>query len=251
MTTCQQSTKLVLQPMIGCRRIETQLIAEFKIKIEVCIAVIDNLVHGESLHGRFARMQLLRICRLNHRSHNLALGLLIRVAVALTFSPVFLAAPALAAEFGIGYGAVDQGDDRLEPAASVHAGLGNYVVNLYYYGREFGPIRQDTYLIGVAHMWPIFGGSGLSAHFGVSLMDERIRIKYIDSLYTANNNAENNFNVGINFGVAWTFLPKGIAPLWAQVAWDSHIYAAGLEGGILLSSGRKQVISLAVGVEFK
>jgi len=196
-------------------------------------------------------MQLLRVSRLNHRSHNLALGLLIRVAVALTFSPAFLAGQAFAAEYGIGYGAIDQGDDRLEPAANVHAGLGNYVVNLYYYGREFGPIRQDTYLLGVAHRWPIFGGSGLSAHFGISLLDERIRIKYLAAQYKANNSVEDNFNVGVNFGVAWAFLPKGIAPIWAQIAWDSHIYPAGLEGGILLSSGRKQVISLAVGVEFK
>lgn len=169
----------------------------------------------------------------------------------MALSLVLLADPAQAFELGLGYGAVEQGDDRLEPAVDVHAAIDSYVLNIYYYGREFGPVRQDNVIVGAAYRWPIYGSSGLSANLGVSLIEEHIRIKYSDTAYAQNNNVEDNFNVGVNFGVAWAFMPKFLSPFWGQVAWDSHIYAAGVEGGILLSSGRKQVITLAVGVELK
>jgi len=169
----------------------------------------------------------------------------------MALSLVLLADPAQAFELGLGYGAVEQGDDRLEPAVVLHAAIDSYVLNIYYYGREFGPVRQDNVIVGAAYRWSIFGSSGLSANLGVSLIEEHIRIKYSDTTYAQKNNVEDNFNVGVNFGVAWAFVPKFLSPFWGQVAWDSHIYAAGVEGGILLSSGRKQAITLAVGVELK
>jgi hypothetical protein len=81
-------------------------------------------------------------------------------------------------------------------------------------------------------------------------MNERIELNFDKAEDADYNGDENNFNAGLAFGVAWS-LPKTAAPLYMTVAWDSHLFPAGLNGLVFLSTGRKQTITIAMGVALK
>jgi hypothetical protein len=170
-----------------------------------------------------------------------------RVLVLFAASPVFAPAPAQAIELGAGFAAVEEGDDRIRPAAALHLGLNNdWAGNAYYYGREFGPVKEETFLLNFVKNWSIFKSKFLAAHFGPCAMNEKTTLTFDDE-FKDENRSENNFNAGAVYGISWS-LPKSQGPLFLSVSWDSHIFAAGLNGGLLLSSGRKQTIALVGGM---
>lgn len=149
----------------------------------------------------------------------------------------------------MGFAAIEEGDDRVRPAAAVHAGFPrDFDGNLYYYGREFGPVKEQTFIVNFVKNWSIFNSNTVTAHFGPCLMDEKIDVTF-DGAESDKSESEDNFNAGAVYGIAWS-LPKS-GPLFLSVSWDSHIFAAGINGGLLLSTGRKQAISLVAGVSLK
>lgn len=143
---------------------------------------------------------------------------------------------------------MEEGDDRIRPAAALHLGLNeDFSGNAYYYGREFGPVKEETILLNFVKSWQVFKSQFLSAHFGPCVMDEKTSIHF-ESADSEEDRAEDNLNAGAVYGIAWS-LPKNQGPLYLAVSWDSHIFAAGINGGLLLSSGRKQAISLVGGMK--
>lgn len=173
----------------------------------------------------------------------------IRVLVLFGASPALWATPSDAIELAAGFAAMEEGDDRIRPAATVHAGFPrDFDGNLYYYGREYGPVKEQTILVNFVKSWSVFNSNVLAAHFGPCLMDEKTDIAF-DGADSDENRSENNFNAGAVYGIQAS-LPKS-GPLYLAVSWDSHIFAAGINGGLLLSSGRKQAISLVGGVTLK
>ena len=59
------------------------------------------------------------------------------------------------------------------------------------------------------------------------------------------NQTDQKFNLGLYLGVSWknTFWKHW----YVNVSCDSAIFPAGLVGGLLLATGRKQLISVAMG----
>ncbi len=75
-------------------------------------------------------------------------------------------------------------------------------------------------------------------------MNERIEIGFSQPADQDYDRSENNFNiggvVGLNLGI-----PTG--KLLFETSWNSHIFPAGI-AGIFLASGRKQTLSVTVGM---
>lgn len=176
-------------------------------------------------------------------------SLLVHLARLLVLSWLVQAAPAFAFELGAGFAAVEEGDDRVRPGMSLHVGVNEfYASRLYYYGREFGPVREETYIASFVRRWGVFKSNAVTANFGFALMDERTQLEF-EGTDASENDSEDNYNVGAAMGIAWS-LPKGTGPLYASVSWDSHVFLAGT-GGLLLSTGRKQTISLILGMAIR
>lgn len=163
-----------------------------------------------------------------------------------------IACQAVAYELAAGFALVEEGDDRVRPGLAVHAALNDmYLARGYYYGREFGPVREETYIIAAGRRFGIFKNNFFIANVGACVMNERITLKFDAGDATPSgvgqNRGEDNYNIGGVFGVALT-LPKGLSPIYTSLTWDSHIFPAGLNGGMFLSSGRKQTIAIQLGV---
>lgn len=163
-------------------------------------------------------------------------------------SPVCLiSVPAKSSELAAGMAAVEEGDDRLRPAVTLHGAINElYAFRLYYYGREFGPVREDTIIISGHRRFALFNTDIIKAQIGVVLMDEATKISYDKSADKENNEEEHNGNLGAAAGISIS-LPAMMRPVYAHFSWDSHVFPAGL-GGILLSTGRKQTLSLVAGM---
>lgn len=163
---------------------------------------------------------------------------------------LLIAAPeAQAFEVAAGFGAVEEGDDRIRPGLGLHMGFNDfYAARIHFYGREFGPVREETYIASFQRRWGLFKSNTVTAGFGMAVMDERTKLTFEDDA-EAESETEDNYNVGAVMGISWS-LPKTSSPLFASVSWDSHIFPAGM-GGLLLSTGRKQTITLLIGAQIK
>jgi hypothetical protein len=150
------------------------------------------------------------------------------------------------ADFATGVSMIEEGDDRPRVGGLLHVGIQDiYRARLHFYGRDVGPVKERTYLLsGVRHITP-FKSTMLKAAIGLAVMNERISLAYpTDSSLNVN---EDNLNVGGVFGLS-LHVPKG--PLYFSVDWDAHVFPAGA-AGILLATGRKQTISIAMGVSLR
>jgi hypothetical protein len=184
-----------------------------------------------------------------------------RLLVTCLASKAALWAPAATAgvfDLGVGFAAVEAGDDRTRPAAALHVGVGEFWVGrAYWYGQEYGPVREETTIVSVARQWGLFRSDSLVASFGVTLMDDRTTLDFDEGDDDGSGNAaddsapddvrEDNLNVGAAFAVAWRLPPKLSGPLFVEAAWDSHVFPAG-SAAIFLASGRRQALSLTIGV---
>lgn len=174
--------------------------------------------------------------------------------VLLTVLAIAQSSPVSAFELQAGFAAVEEGDDRMRPGAALHVGFNEfYQGRMYYYGRELGPIREETYLVSGGRRFGLFGSPSVTASIGAAMMNERVVVDYGDAnpdgtpVDPDQERREDNYNVGAAFGIAWS-LPKSARPLAFTVSWDSHVFPAGVAGFFFLSSGRKQTISLTAGV---
>jgi hypothetical protein len=155
---------------------------------------------------------------------------------------------ASALDFAAGFSAIEEGDDRLRPGALVHVGVNDaYRGRLHVYGRDYGPVTERSYLVSGVRSFTPFKSQMLRAAFGVAILSEQTTVKYSSDAVQDQNSSDNNLNLGGIFSIGLKF-PSG--PLYFSADWDSHVFPAGV-GGIFLSSGRKQTISVAMGVTLK
>lgn len=177
--------------------------------------------------------------------HNTALGPGLRFfgGLALALACLLAEGAVVAADYAMGLAALEEGDDRQRPALALQAGLGEfYSVNGYYWGRDFGPFRERSYLLGGLRKFSIFPKVGISGAFGVGLLYETLELNFGDA--PQDNDEEANFNLGgaIRFGWEHDF-----GPTFLLVHWDSYVFPAGLNGGLFLSTGRKQLLKAGIG----
>jgi hypothetical protein len=152
-------------------------------------------------------------------------------------------------EAAAGFSAVEQGDDHMRPAAMLHLGITPfYSARAYLWGRDFGPVKERTTLLSFNRRVPVFKSNAVVASFGLALMDEMIALEFEDEADSAYNTTEHNYKAGMAIGLSWSLIDTG--PLYATVSWDSHLFPAGANGAVFLVTGRKQAVSVAMGVTF-
>ncbi len=150
------------------------------------------------------------------------------------------------ADIASGVSIIEEGDDRPKVGGLLHVGISEaYRARLHFYGRDIGPVKERTFLLsGIRHMTP-FKSPNFRVALGAAVMNERITINYPTD--SAANISEDNVNIGGVFGLGW-LISKG--PLYFSVDWDAHVFPAGA-AGIFLATGRKQTISMAMGVSLR
>ena len=151
-------------------------------------------------------------------------------------------------EASVGFAAIEEGDDRIRPGLTFHFGLAPlYYSRLHLWGRDHGPIEERAYLLSGGRRFSLFDSDLLQAQVGATLMYQGVVVNYDSRQETAaDERSEGDFNIGpaLGIGVVW----PDVDPLYLAVHWEGHLFPAGLDGGILLATGRKQVLSLTVGM---
>jgi len=159
----------------------------------------------------------------------------------------FFSGSAQAFELGMGFSAIEEGDDRFRPGILLDMSHGEtWRGRIFYYGRKYGPITERVVLVSAYRyldVMKMFNNSFLRASVGGVVMNERTELDFRED----EDEVENNFNMGVVIGVH-TYTRIGES-FFIQGSMDSHIFLAG-EGGLLMANGRKQMISLASGVVF-
>jgi hypothetical protein len=83
---------------------------------------------------------------------------------------------------------------------------------------------------------------GLYASVGAAILADQTSVDYGDA--TEGNDSSTEFNVGAVFLLEYRYPLAG--GLVTHINWQSHVFPAGLQGGIFLSSGRRQTLTLAL-----
>lgn len=151
--------------------------------------------------------------------------------------------PSLGVEAEVGVAAVEEGDDRLRPAAMAHVGITDALyVRGYIWGREFSGVTERTVLVAAGHRFPIFGSKYFSAGIGGALMDEYTELGATAAATDAGK-TEHNYNVGASTTLAAEYETGGA---YLRASWDAHLFLAGV-AGIFLATGRKQALTISAG----
>lgn len=142
-------------------------------------------------------------------------------------------------------------DDRAEPAATVRLGWTERVYSqIYYWGKDFGPVTERNLFVTVAGETPIKGSQYLFVNYGAVASEYRV------SLYDNASSRrlpdpppvehEREYNLGAVLGLS---AQARAGAFRASFHWDSHIFFTGSPFIIFLTSARKQSISLMLGVD--
>lgn len=155
--------------------------------------------------------------------------------------------------FGVGAGlaAVDDMSDGAQPAAVFQLAWTNTTfTQLYYWGRDFGPVteRQGMLTLGMRKTFP--GMSFFAVRYGLVALVQKTSL-YDNASSRNRENApaaetETNYNGG---GVLGIGVPYALGPVRMELNWDSHIFMVGGTGFIFLASARRQTLGLTFGVE--
>ena len=175
---------------------------------------------------------------------------LVGATVAFALALLFNSGSAHALTHGVSLlaGSVEEGDDRFRPTAGIEVAQGDkYAGRLFVYGREFGPVIERTYIVSAVRRLPIFGLKYVHAGFGLTALMESTEIDFSGADRDASRD-ETKYNLGAIVGMRAEVPDLGLLKLSAS--WESHLYLAG-EAGILLSTGRKQVIAIGAGYQIK
>lgn len=143
-----------------------------------------------------------------------------------------------------GLGAVEEGDDRLRPAAVVQAGKDHFYGQGTLYGRRFAQVEERTFMLGGGYRTEIFQTKWLQAAVGAVVMEERTTIHPRGT--QTKIDSQSSYNVGGTLGIrgVWNF-----DRYLVQASWDSALFPAGA-AVLFLTTGRKQTVSLSAGARF-
>lgn len=154
---------------------------------------------------------------------------------------------AIALTTGFGLMALEEGDDRYRPGIMVQLSNGAFDTRIYYSSREFGPVFESSGLWSITGGFPVPISSWLFAHTGIAILQENTRIAY-----TLNDSSFDKSDTRYNLGMALGLRLKNqlTKDIHFEAGWDAFLFPAGVTGGILLSTGRKQIFYLGSGVRW-
>lgn len=144
---------------------------------------------------------------------------------------------------------MEEGDNRFRPTAGIEfmapSGL---LGTIMAYGRQFGPVTEQTVILSGGQPLDLFGGKTFQGIVGISVVSETTTIKATANATSNTTNAaqrDQSTNIGALFGIrGQIYSIKGIT---FAGSWESHVYPPGFSV-IALSTGRKQLLTLNVGV---
>ena len=150
-------------------------------------------------------------------------------------------------DLSVGAGGVEEGDDRLRPVGAFMLGLGeSFVTKAFLWGRTYGPVTERSTVISLNYRFaPLGPSSMMRATMGAVYLSEYTSVEQGPDAALAADEV-NQAIVGMAFGLDWT-IPFG--PAFLRFNWDSNIFIAGT-AGMLLSTGRKHMLSLGTGFRF-
>lgn len=166
-----------------------------------------------------------------------------RLAAAVIATWILAAPTALAGDVSWGLAGIEEGGDRIRPAVSLRLGADSVYADFIYWGRSFGPVREQDGIVSIGGRSKIHG-DWLYACAGFSLLAEKTSIK--GGGEDGENLSETSLAPGAMLGVGARVASFG--GFRYDLQWNSHIFPAG-GGGIFLANGRKQVFLLSGGVE--
>jgi hypothetical protein len=112
------------------------------------------------------------------------------------------------------------------------------------YGRQFGPVTEQTVILSGGQPLDLFGGKTFQGIVGISVVSETTTIKATANTTDAAKRDQST-NIGALFGIrGQIYSIKGVT---FAGSWESHVYPPGISV-IALSTGRKQLLTLNVGV---
>lgn len=139
---------------------------------------------------------------------------------------------------------VEESDDRPRPGIMLQLGDKNYESRFFYYARTFGPVVEHSWLLTFANNFPLPIMKHLFGSMGFVLLQESTYISFA-SRDRDFNTREDRFNLGGYLGLHWTY--QYWNRWFLQFGWDASLFPAGTTGGILLATGRKQLITFSTG----
>lgn len=158
-----------------------------------------------------------------------------------------LAEEAKSWDFQAGLSVFDEGDDRFISAYNLHFAYTGYSLRYFYTNKEFGPVFQETHLLAVSKDFFFEKIPWVSLRLGLSPLMEKTSIKFDSTEDASYNRKDTRLNLGTFFGLfsEYTIYRK----LKVQISWESALFPAGVLGGFLLATGRKQILSLSLGAQ--
>ena len=154
---------------------------------------------------------------------------------------------AIAGDVGIGIAVMEEGDDRQRGGWSLYAETPWFFAQGFFFKRSFGPITEDTALVAPSQQVGIPMLRELSLVFGGAALRERTQIDYKAQKDQSFNTVETRYNFGLWTGLRYLF--RTSRKLTITGSWETALFPAGIVPGLFLATGRKQLITLAIGKE--
>lgn len=150
-----------------------------------------------------------------------------------------IASSSFAFELGTGLAGIEDGDDRLRPAAVMHiASQSGYTSRLYVYGRDYGPVRERNFVLSLNKKFDI-SSKTWQGILGIAGLADRTDIIFPDN--PEDNDTFTSTNLGMAFGIHWLILDTKF--MQVKATWDGHVFPAGT-GFIFLANARKSALGL-------
>ncbi len=86
----------------------------------------------------------------------------------------------------------------------------------------------------------------LSGRVGIAPLLEKTSLSFDKEADQTFNRDEKEWDFGVLFGIFWEYPSSNLVKL--RLGWDAALYPAGINGGVLLATGRKNLLSISVGL---
>ncbi len=148
-------------------------------------------------------------------------------------------------ELGTGLAGIEDGDDRIRPAAVLHGAAQNgYGSRLYVYGRDYGPVRERNFVLSMSKRFDI-ASKTWQGILGIAGLADMTSIDFPEN--PEDNMTYTSTNIGMVFGIHWNLYESKRIQL--KATWDGHVFPAGT-GFIFLANARKSALGLTASTLF-